>query len=78
MKRNIVSFLRDELILFSPLLVASAAVLLIGILIPRDLFLLSFLLMAALLTAGLMSFLPPVRAARARLVAGRYLPAGDR
>ena len=57
---------------------ASAAAIIIGTLIPRDLVLLVFLLMAAMLTAGLMSFLPPVRAARARLVEARYLPELDR
>jgi len=69
--------LRDELILFSPALAAAVLTLFVGIMMPRDFTLLLFLLMAAILAAGLLSFLPPVRAARARLVAERYIPDRD-
>ena len=74
MTRRTIRFLRDELILFSPALAAALLTLVIGAIMPRDLTLLLFLLIAAILAAGLLSFLPPVRAARARLVKARYIP----
>jgi hypothetical protein len=75
--RRTYRFLRDELILFSPALAAALLTLLVGAVMPRNLTLLLFLLIAAILAAGLLSFLPPVRAARARLVKARYIPDRD-
>jgi len=75
--RRTIRFLRDELILFSPALTAALLTLLVGVVMPRNLTLLLFLLIAAILAAGLLSFLPPVRAARARLVKARYIPDRD-
>lgn len=77
MTQRTFKFLRDEFILFSPALVAALLTLLVGIAMPRSLTLLLFLLVAAILAAGLLSFLPPVRAARARLVKARYIPDRD-
>ncbi|MBW8733500.1 MAG: hypothetical protein JF571_04170 [Asticcacaulis sp.] len=77
MKKRAYKFLRDEFILFSPALAAAVLTLVVGIVMPRSLTLLLFLLIAAILAAGLLSFLPPIRAARARLVAARYIPDRD-
>ncbi len=77
MTQRTYKFLRDELILFSPALAAALLILFVGTVMPRDLTLLLLLLIAAILAAGLLSFLPPVRAARARLVKARYLPDRD-
>ena len=77
MTRRTYTFLRDELILFSPALAAALLTLIVGVVMPRNLTLLLFLLIAAILAAGLLSFLPPVRAARARLVKSRYIPDRD-
>ena len=77
MTKRTYTFLRDELILFSPALAAALLTLMVGVVMPRDLTLLLFLPIAAILAAGLLSFLPPVRAARARLVKARYIPDRD-
>ncbi len=77
MSKRTFKFLRDEFILFSPALAAALLTLIVGIVMPRDLTLLLFLLVAAILATGLLSFLPPVRAARARLVKARYIPDHD-
>lgn len=77
MTKRAYKFLRDELILFSPALAAALLTLIVGIVMPRNLTLLLFLLVAAILGAGLLSFLPAVRAARARLVKARYIPDRD-
>ncbi len=74
MTKRTLKFLRDEFILFSPALAAALLTLVVGVVMPRNFMLLLFLLIGAILAAGLLSFLPPVRAARARLVAARYLP----
>lgn len=79
MTQRKIAFLRDELILFSPVFAAVLATFAIGLVLPRNVFLLLIVLLVAASMAALMSYLlPPVRAARARLVAAHYIPDRDR
>ena len=71
MKRKTYRFVRDELITLSPALAAATLVAVIGAIIPRDFILFVSVLLALSVTAALATFLPPVRAARARLVKSR-------
>lgn len=70
------AFFRDELITLSPIVSTLLASLALAAFLPRDIFLLGCLLIAALFTAALLSFLPPVRQAKARLVAARHIADG--
>lgn len=70
------AFIRDELITLSPMLSTLFASLAIAAFLPRNFFLLVCLLIVAFFTAGLLSFLPPVREARARLVAANHIADG--
>ncbi len=79
MTQRKLQFLKDELILFSPAFAAVLATIAIGIFLPRNVFLLAMVLLVAASFAALLSYLlPPVRAARARLVEGHYIPDRDR
>lgn len=73
MKPKTYSFVRDEMITLSPALAAAILVGVIGALIPRDIVLFVSVLLALSVTAALATFLPPVRAARARLVKARNI-----
>jgi hypothetical protein len=70
------AFFRDEFITLSPMLSTLFASLAIAAFLPRNFFLLICLLIAGFLTAALLSFLPPVREARARLVAAKHIADG--
>lgn len=70
------AFFRDELITLLPIVSTLLASLAVAAFLPRNLFLLACLLITALFTAALLSFLPPVREAKARLVAARHIADG--
>ncbi len=77
MKPRTYRFVRDELITLSPALIAAILLGVIGMVMPRDLFLFISVLLALSVTAALAAFLPAVRAARARLVKARSISAPD-
>jgi hypothetical protein len=70
------AFFRDELITLSPMLGTLLASLAIASILPHNFFLLASLLIAAFFAAGLLSFLPPVREAKARLIAADHIADG--
>ncbi len=70
------AFFRDELITLLPTVSTLLASLAIAAILPRHFLFLICLLCMAFFTAALLSFLPPVREAKARLVAARHIADG--
>lgn len=78
MKRRTYAFIRDEIITLAPALTAAVIAIVVSPFLPRDLLLfLSVLAILAISAAVAAYTLPPVRAARARLIAARHIREGQ-
>lgn len=78
MKRRTYAFFRDELITLAPALTAAIIAIAVAFFLPRDLMLFLSVLAILAISAALAAYiLPPVRAARARLIAARHIPDGQ-
>jgi hypothetical protein len=77
-KRRTYTFVRDELITLAPALTAVLVAIAVAPFLPRDFMLFLSLLAILAISAALAAYaLPPIRAARARLVAARHISDGQ-
>lgn len=77
LKRRTYAFFRDELITLAPALTAAVIAIAVAPFLPRDFMLFLSVLAILAISAALAAYtLPPVRAARARLIAARHIPDG--
>jgi hypothetical protein len=75
LKRRTYAFFRDELITMAPALTAAVVAIAVAPFLPRDFLLFLSVLAILAISAALAAYtLPPVRAARARLIAARHIP----